>query len=120
MPTLQELSELLRNAAYSDDMKHEIDWRLAVIHPRNNDGVVGFSGGIWHKHNAKLKENIKANISMSISFDELNGITDFQMWRNGCEVQGFPFGRKPSFHEFKERIIQEFKIDELYEPKKEG
>lgn len=115
-PTLQELAEFLRNAAYSDDMSHELDWRLGVLHPRNNNGVVQFSGGIWHRHNAKRKENIKTNVSISFSFDELNGITGFKMWRNGCEVQGFPFGETPTFEQFKERVILEFKIDELYEP----
>jgi hypothetical protein len=120
MDKLQELAEFLRNATYSDNMMHELDWSLAVLHPRNNDGVVSFNGGIWHRHNAKRKENIKENISISFSFDELNGITGFQLWRDAYEVQGFPFGEKPTFEQFKERVISEFKINELYEPGNKG
>lgn len=118
-PTLQELAELLRNAAYSDNMTHEIDWRLGVMFPRNNYGVVQFSGGIWHKHNAQRKENIKANISIRFSFDEINGITGFQLWRDNCEIRGLPFGETPTFEQFKERVLSEFKIDELYKSKNE-
>lgn len=118
--TLQELAEFLRDAAYSDDMIHEIDWSLRVLHPKNNDGVVGFSGGIWHRYNAQRKENIKANISISFSFDEINGITGFQLWRNRCEVRGLPFGKTPTLEQFKDQIISEFKIDELYKSKRLG
>lgn len=116
-PTLQELAEFLRDASYSDDMTHESDWRLAVLFPRNNKGVVEFSGGIWHRHNAQRKENIKAGISITFVFDELNGISGFRLWRKGNEIR-LPFEEIPTFEQFKECVMSEIKIEELYQPPK--
>lgn len=115
--SLQELAEFLRNATYSDGLTHELTWSLYVLHPRNNDGVVEFGGGIFCKHNAKRPENIRQAVSISIAYNELNGITNFKLWRNGNEVRGFPFREPPSFEQFKQVVVSEFKIAELYAPR---
>ena len=56
IPTLQEVAELLRNAVYSDEQTNEIVWSLRVLHPKTNEGVVGFSGGIWHRADPRNKK----------------------------------------------------------------
>ena len=71
IPTLQEVAELLRNAVYSDEQTNEIVWSLRVLHPKTNEGVVGFSGGIWHRADPRNKKNKgRRNTSISFAFEE--------------------------------------------------
>jgi hypothetical protein len=119
-PTLQELAEFLRDAAYSDNMSHEIDWSLRVLHPRDNDGSVGFSGGLWTRRNTQKAKSRLKDVSISFSYSETQGITQFQLWRDHMEIRGFPFGEHPSFEAFRGRVIAEFGIEELYDAKEGG
>ena len=107
--TLQELAEYMRDAAYSDDQSHHIRWSLSVIHPKTNDGDVGFSGGLW-------TDNMKTKVykSVSFSFSDSRGITDFHTWIDHDEIR-HPFGGAPSFEDFKETIIKLFAIEQLYQ-----
>lgn len=107
--TLQELSEYMRDAAYSDGQSHHIRWDLSVIHPKTNDGDVGFSGGLW-TDNAKSRD-FK---SVSFSFSESQGITDFHTWIDHNEIR-HPFGRKPDFDDFKKTVEKLFDIEQLYQ-----
>ena len=119
IPTLQEVAELLRNAAYSDDQSNEIVWSLRVLHPKTNEGVVGFNGAIWHRADPRNKKNKgRRNISISFAFEEKNGITHFHLWRDNCEIVGHLFGTSPTLEQLKEMIIREFGIVEMYDPDK--
>ncbi len=108
--TLQELATFMRNAAYSDDQSHKIDWSLRVVHPSTNDGVVGFSGGLW-KRKCDIRDITWASISFS--FDEVKGIHNFQRWNDEGEIRS-TFGENPSFDEFKVVVIKAFGIKKLY------
>lgn len=108
--TLQELATFMRNLAYADNQKHGIDWSLYVIHPSTNDGCVGFSGGLWHRNRTEDR------VSVSISFDEVEGIYNFQLWEDRCEIR-FGFEQTPTFDEFKKVCIERFKVDKLFDPK---
>ena len=105
---LQEFAELLRDIAYSDNQSHGIDWSLSVIHPRTNDGDVGYSGGLWHRNLQRY-----FGVSISFSFSETRGIHNFKMWRNGSQIR-FGFGEKPTYEQFKDICIKEFGIERLY------
>ena len=115
-PTVQELATLLRDIAYADNLAHKLDWSLRIVHPKTNDGDVGYSGGIWRNHNHRDKKDI----SVSLSFSETKGIHLFQLWRDRKEVH-FNFvgkGGQISFEKFKELLITEYGIEELYQHKK--
>lgn len=105
---LQEFAELLRDIAYSDNQSHHIDWHLSVVHPRTNDGDVGFSGGLWNR----IPLNDKT-VSISFSFSETRGIYNFKLWRNRSEIR-FNFGETPTYGLFKDICIQEFGIERLF------
>lgn len=105
---LQELAELMRDIAYSDNLKHLIHWSLSVIHPRTNDGDLGYAGGIWDR---------SCNVSISFGFSETNGIYNFQMWVDKSEIR-FDFGEKPSYEQLKETCIKHFGIEQLYRSRK--
>lgn len=114
--TVQEMATLLRNIAYSDNQTHGLDWSLSVVHPKTNDGDVGFSGGIWRNHNHR---NSKKDIRLSFSFSETRGIHQFMFWRDKSEIR-FDFigkGGKIGFEKFKELVIKEYGIKELYQTK---
>ena len=105
---LQELAELMRDVAYSDNQSHGISWSLRVLHPKTNEGDVGFSGGIWNNFNKS-----RIPVSISFSYSESKGIYGFKSWRNMAEVR-HSFEETPSFDEFKELLIKEFAVEELY------
>ena len=119
--TLQQVAEFLRDAAYSDRQSHFMEWTLRVIHPNTNDGVVGFSGGLWNKDRSmvrpcdheKYDKRVTRIVSVSFSYDEVNGITNFQLWADRVRSV-FPFGSKPSFDDFKKIVVEQFGIDKLY------
>ena len=106
--TVQEMATFLRNLAYGDNLEHGIDWSLSVIHPITNDGCVGYSGGLWHRN----KQGDR--VSINFSFDEINGIYNFVLWKDSCEIR-LDFGDKPLFDEFKKVCIEQFKSEKLYE-----
>lgn len=110
--TVQEFATLLRDIAYSDDQSHRLQWSLDVIHPKTNDGDVGYSGGIWCNHNFEHKKNI----SVSFSFSESKGIYQFKLWRDQCDTR-FDCVKKDGkiqIEQFKDLMIKEFGIEELY------
>lgn len=110
--TLQQLAEYMRDAVYDDFARH-MEWSLSVIHPRTNDGDVGFSGGIWNK-----QDKVKNSMSVRLSFSETRGIYNFKAWINGSEIR-FGFGETPSFEEFKEAVNRIF-IEEEFSVKTRG
>lgn len=104
--TLQQLAEHMRNLAY-DDFSRKIRWSLGVIHPKTNDGDVGFSGGIWND-----PQEATTYMSISFCFSETRGIYNFKSWVNKSEIR-WVFGETPTFDEFKQAsekifIEQEF------------
>lgn len=121
VPTLQEMAEFLRDAAYSDHQSHFIEWSCSVIHPRTKDGVVGFACGLFHKSVYSLPSsqkdqyyaNVKRNIVVDFSFDEVNGVYNFNMWADHDPIR-FTFGGKPTFDEFKQAVVDAFGIEKLY------
>jgi len=108
--TLQELAIFMRDAAYSDNQSHKIDWSLSVVHPSTNNGVIGFSGGLW-KHNCDSKTT--EWVSISLSYDEVKGIHNFKRWNDEGEIRS-TFGGNPSFEDFKFVVIDAFGIKKLY------
>lgn len=53
--SLQTLAEFIRDLVY-DDFSVNLRWSLSVIHPKTDDGDVGFSRGIWTDYQkAKIK-----------------------------------------------------------------
>lgn len=79
--TLQQLAEYMRNLAY-DDFSRKIRWSLGVIHPKTNDGDVGFSGGIWND-----PQEATTYMSISFCFSETRGIYNFKSWVNKSEIR---------------------------------
>lgn len=110
--TLQQLAEYMRDTVY-DDFSRNMEWSLRVIHPRTDDGDVGFSGGIWNK-----REKVKNSMSVSFSFSETKGIYNFKAWINDIETR-FGFGETPTFNEFQAAISRIF-IEEEFCIKKAG
>ena len=110
---VQELATLMRDIAYSDDLSHHLHWSLNVIHPKTNEGDVGYSGGIWYSH---LFEH-KKDISVNFSFSETKGIHQFKLWRDRCEIH-FNCVKKDGkigIESFKDLLIKEFGIEKLYQ-----
>jgi hypothetical protein len=107
---LQDLAELMRDVAYSDDRTHKISWSLYIVHPKTNDGDIGYSGGLWHSECDPKDENRR---SVSLSYSEIRGIHGFKLWRGKSEVR-FSFEERPTIEEFKEVLIKEFGVKELY------
>jgi len=102
---LQELAETLRNAAYSDGQSHKLDWSLNVIHPKTNDGDVGFSGGIWKNDKKEYK-------SLHLSFSETLGIHDVHIYTEKSEI--YPQIKKINNDALKSLIKKHFGINEFY------
>jgi len=87
---------------------------LRVVHPKTDDGDVGYSGGIWRNPN---KNNHKSAISLSFSFSETKGIYHFKLWRDRCDIR-FDFvdsDGKISFEKLKEMAIKEYGIEMLFQ-----
>lgn len=113
MNELQSLATFMRNLAYGDNQSHKIEWSLRIVHPSQNDGVIGYAGGIWNRY----YETTENSVSISFSYDEVNRITNFKAWKNQEEI--IPcFKKKPSFDEFKVFCQKIFEIEKLYECKK--
>lgn len=110
--TVQELAEVLRNIAYSDNQKHHLSWSLNVIHPKTNDGDVGYSGGVFHNHPFKGHKNA----DFSFSYSESRGIYQFHLWRDRIEVKLDCVGKdgKISLENLVEIAINEYGIEEMY------
>ncbi|MDR0287538.1 MAG: hypothetical protein LBI03_07545 [Clostridiales bacterium] len=114
--TVQEMATLLRDIAYADNLSHHLRWSLSVIHPKTNEGDVGYSGGIWHERNPKNNMKNSKNISVSFSFSEIKGIHQFKFWKDSCEIRFncVRKGGKITIENFKNLMIKEFEIEELY------
>ncbi|MBU9728059.1 hypothetical protein [Diplocloster modestus] len=110
--TVQELAETLRNIAYSDNQKHNLCWSLSVIHPKTNDGDVGYSGGVFHNHHFKGHKDS----NFSFSYSESRGIYQFHLWREHDEVRLDCVGKdgKISLEHLVKIAIDEYGIEELY------
>ena len=102
---LQQLAETLRNAAYSDGQSHKLDWSLYIVHPKTNDGDVGFSGGIWRNVNDERR-------SLHLSFSETKGIHDIKIWTEAGEI--FLKKRTLNDEELKKLLKKHFSIDKFY------
>lgn len=106
--SIQELVTFMRDAAYADDLEHGIDWSARIIHPSTDDGVVGYSCGMWHRYPQDERVNI------SFSYDEKRGICNFDKWQGEIKID---CDRTPTFEEFKQTVIELFKIKKLYKSK---
>lgn len=106
--SLQELAKFMRNVAYADNLKHGISWSLSVIHPSTDDGVIGFSGGLWHRDKFPPDKN---RVSVNFSYDEKNGIYHFGYWLGDAKIDS---NSKPTFDEFCEVVIKAFGVKRLY------
>ena len=62
--SLQTLAEFMRDLVY-DDFSRNLRWSLSVIHPKTDDGDVGFSGGIWTDY-----QKVKNQMSISFGFSD--------------------------------------------------
>lgn len=113
MKQLQELAEFLRNAAYADNQSHYIDWSLCVLHPRTNDGDVGFSGGLWNHNRVKQQKHA---LSLSFRYSPSKGIYSLRYWKDGCEIYN-PNQGTISLDAFQALVVDLFGIEELYDPK---
>lgn len=105
---LQSLAEFMRNVAYSDNMKHKINWSLSIIHPKTNDGDIGFSGGLWKRGE---EDEFK---SVSFGYSETKGIYNFKYWIGKNEICS-SFGQTPNFEQFKKTVIRLFGVEKLFE-----
>ena len=106
---LQELVTFMRDVAYSDNQSHKIDWSMSIIHPSTNDGCMGYSGGLWNSR----KANEDGFRSISFSYDEVKGITNFKTWIEHAEIR-HDCGDKPTFEEFKPICLKMFSVKKLY------
>ena len=70
-----------------------------------DDGVVGYSCGMWHRYPQDERVNI------SFSYDEKRGIYHFDKWKGDVKIE---CDRTPTFEEFKQTVIEMFKIKKLY------
>lgn len=109
--SLQWLATFLRDVAYSDNQSHHIHWSLNVIHPSTNDGCVGFSGGLWH--DSEYVKQGEGWVSISFSYDELNGIYNFKRWIDGAEIRD-DYGAEPTFNQFQQICIKAFNVKKIY------
>lgn len=112
IPEIQAVAEFMRNAAYADNQKHEIDWSMRVLHPRTDWGVTNFSCGIWHR--VMNRKNLAVNVSINFSYDEVKGFYHFGLWINGAKIV-MPFGDTPTFDELKDTIVDKFNLKKLYD-----
>ena len=113
-PNLQELALFLRNAAYADKQSHHLDWSLHIVHPRDNNGDVSFSGGIWTRDHAN---KLKHFVSLSLSYSQTSGIHRVEAWKGKCSVFNHP--KRMPFADFKSKVISLFEIEELYQPRED-
>lgn len=104
--SLQTLAEFIRDLVY-DDFSGNLRWSLSVIHPKTDDGDVGFSGGIWTDY-----QKAKNQMSISFGFSDTKGIYNFKAWINSSEIR-FSFGENPTFEDFKKTAERIF-IDEEF------
>ena len=104
--SLQTLAEFIRDLVY-DDFSRNLRWSLSVIHPKTDDGDVGFSGGIWTDY-----QKAKNQMSISFGFSDTKGIYNFKAWINSSEIR-FSFGENPTFEDFKKTAERIF-IDEEF------
>lgn len=104
--SLQTLAEFIRDLVY-DDFSRNLRWSLSVIHPKTDDGDVGFSGGIWTDY-----QKAKNQMSISFGFSDTKGIYNFKAWINSSEIR-FSFGENPMFEDFKKAAERIF-IDEEF------
>lgn len=125
IPSLQELAEFLRNAAYANNHMLNIDWRMSIVHPRLPSGDIGYSGGIWfvgiHQIGKEFWDKVVAQrgtdeiVSISFSYSESRGIENFNLF-----VEDRHESRKViSFEDFKRVVIDSFHIKKLYCPPSE-
>lgn len=119
--TVQSLAECLRDVAYGDNQAQRIQWNLRVIHPRTNDGVVGYSGGIWHdivpEDKAVNATRKGANISIQFSFDEINGVKPLHKYEMNEDRSGYKPDETQTFTEIKpleEYLAKSFHLTEIY------
>ena len=110
--SLQELATFLRDVAYGDHQVHDICWRLDVLHPSTNDGVVGFAGGLWHR-----TPWFAEKVTLDFSYDEVRGITNCKCWVNDMPLD---VNKEPTFDEFKVLAIEKFRIKYLYATPSKG
>lgn len=107
--SLQELAEFLQAAAYSDEHKHHLNWHLSIVHPRNNDGAVHFSGGIWNKR--EVDDRVDPYLSITFDYNEIFGILNVRTYMGTRKI----FSTKQmNFEDFKEKTKQLFQIKTLH------
>ena len=116
MEELQQIAELLRNAAYSDDRlgndkMPKIDWSIRVTIPRTDRGNLYFSCGIWNNKGPSEPKFA----SMSFVYEVNIGMKDLQKWNEHGSIY-FPPG-KFTLERLKTEILMLFSIEKLYEPK---
>ena len=119
METLQQIAEVLRNAAYSDNRLEDrrlprIDWSIRVIHPKTDRGNLMFSCGIW---TTDLPNGGKDKQWRSIAFCYEVGlkISDFKQWNDVGEI--IPKEKITTVEQLRTAIISLFCIEQLYMPK---
>ena len=133
---VMNLAELLRDIAYADNSEHGIEWRLNVIHPKDNDGVPGYSGALWHKPLSLYRYDDAVKIlerrgmkdaSVSFYFNEVRGIIfmdvytkEFATIRNALrhDQSITKHSRYEDLHnifDVKEILVNHFGVKKLYE-----
>ncbi len=106
---LQELAEFLQDAAYSDEQGHRLRWHLSIVHPRNSDGTVHFSGGIWNKR--EVDDRVAPYLCITFDYNEIQGILNVRTYMGTRKI----FSTKQmSFEDFKKETKQLFQIKKLY------
>lgn len=101
--TLQELEEFLQEIAYSDAHKHHLNWHLSIVLPRNNDGIVHFSGGIWNKR--KVDDRVDPYLCITFDYNEIFGIVNVRTYMGARKTFS---AKQMDFEDFKEKAKRLF------------
>lgn len=104
-PSVQTLAEFMMNYSEQAYNRHKpVDWLLHVLHPRDNNGEVSYSGGLWTHHDLD-KPFPKPYNSLAFSYSQTLGVYRIQRWKDK-----YPFGeiKGIAFEGFKELVSRVF------------
>ena len=86
VPALQELIGFMTTfCGTREHTGHTVDWTMYVVHPRDFNGDVSYSGGLWtHYRLGTLRP--KPYHSLSYSYSQTRGIHAVEAWKDSCSV----------------------------------
>lgn len=86
VPALQDLVRYM--ASFCGDgecASHIVDWTMYVVHPKDYNGDISYSGGLW-THSDLGAPRPKPYHSLSFSYSQTRGIHAVEAWKDSCSV----------------------------------